>query len=260
MCSWCPTEYEISDDSINTFELQGVDKFTLFARIDVHYPLFHKHLDNSGNSQNTTRGLNVWTLEQMVKEAGYRWRDVNDTGMLLAINTKWDCDFDQADKCEPVIQFLRLDNPHSKLSQGYNFRTVEFLHDKYGARELTKRYGIRVILIIDGIGSQADIVAALTSIGAGIGLMSIAGLVADFISTRFLSQKVEINGATYNEVTIEDPKIDLALSSPCGRRKKKSASSSAAGSARTSRKNTNADIQQQDSLHTSLLGSAQRTS
>jgi hypothetical protein len=39
----------------------------------------------------------------------------------------------------PEISFLRLDDPSSHLSTGINFRSVEFRHDKYDARELTKR-------------------------------------------------------------------------------------------------------------------------
>ena len=108
-----------------------------------------------------------------------------------------------------MIDFYRLDDPNSKLSSGYNFRTVEFLHDHWGARELTKRYGIRVLVLTSGVGSQADAVATLTAIGAGIGLLAVAGLIADMVSTKLLSQKDLYNAAKYQEVLILDPESKL---------------------------------------------------
>ena len=206
---WCPTEFEI-EDKYNTFELKGVSESSVFARLDVHYPDFHQHNDNSGGSDDLTPGLNSWTLEKMVNLAGYEWKEVNSTGILLAMDSRWDCDFDHGvDSCKPVIQFFRLDDPRSRLSSGYNFRTVEFMHGKYGGREVTKHYGVRMLILMSGVGSQADAVATLTALGAGIGLLSIATLVADLISTKLLSQRHRYNAVKYRAVDIEDPKDAL---------------------------------------------------
>lgn len=204
---WCPSEYEIDN---SPFALLGVESSTIFTRMDVHYPDFHQHLDNSGGIDALTPGLNTWTFEEMVRLAGHEWKAVNTSGILLAMESTWDCDFDHGvDSCSPKIRFFRLDDPNSKLSSGFNFRTVEFLHDKIGARELTKHYGVRLLILMSGVGSQSDPVAALTAIGAGIGLLSVATLIADIISTKLLSQKNLYNSVKYKEVSIEDPN-DLA--------------------------------------------------
>lgn len=155
------------------------------------------------------------------------------------------------DQCAPTISFVRLDDPSSKLSSGsvkiadalsgcwfaarwllfrscahlpfsvavclpvslcsYNFRSIEYMHDKYGARQLTKHYGVRLLVMISGIGSKFDVAALFTAIGAGIGLLSVATLIADFIATNLLSNKAVYKQAKYKEVEVADEAAAAAL-------------------------------------------------
>jgi P2X purinoceptor 4 len=185
MFGWCPAEMEQTGPS-NAFRLQGVENFTVFSRITVRYPLFGVVMDNvEGSTDQLTQGVNSWTLEQLVQEAGYEWKDVNTTGVLLAMNANFDCDLDKnPDGCNPTITITRMDDAHSSLSKGYNFRTAEFTHDKWGSRQLTKRYGLRLIVLMNGVAARFEFVALLTAIGAGIGLLTVATLVADMIATK----------------------------------------------------------------------------
>jgi hypothetical protein len=93
------------------------------------------------------------------------------------------------------------------------FRSSEYIHDSHGSRDLTKRYGFRLLIFMGGVGSRFDVGALLTAIGAGIGLLSIATLVADFIATKLLANRVRYTEVKYEEVTIKDPKLSL---SPAG--------------------------------------------
>jgi hypothetical protein len=122
--------------------------------------------------------------------------------LYLAI---WDCDFDKSKSdCVPSIHFVRLDDPNSKLSSGFNFRSIEYMHDPLDSRQLTKHYGVRLLVLISGVGRQFDIAALFTAIGAGIGLLSVATLVADFIATNVLHNKNVYRQAKFKEVEVTE--------------------------------------------------------
>jgi len=221
---WCPTEQEMPLE-VNTFRMWGVETFTLFSRIMVHFPNFHEKLDNTAGMDALTPGLNFWSVNEIVEllDRGAaresevtkhdvpitRWKDVNETGVLVAMQTIWNCDFDKPDTCKPNIEFVRLDNPNSKLSSGFNFRSAEFVHDARGSRQLSKKYGFRLLILMTGVGGRFDPVALLTAIGAGIGLLSVATLVADFIATKLLVNRAFYKQAKFEEVTIQDPESDF---------------------------------------------------
>jgi len=200
--AWCPTELERLNKN---FSILGVNEFTIFVRMNVAWQKFGITLDNTKGENTTTWGVNLWTLEQMVQAAGWEWTDIKQLGITLGMYAVWNCDFDHPlSQCAPTITFHRLDDPHSKLSSGFNFRSVEFTSDQWGSRKLTKRYGVRLVLVIAGQGSQFDIAALLTAIGAGIGLLSVSTLVADFIATNLLQNKKIYKDAKYKEVEIAD--------------------------------------------------------
>lgn len=211
--TWCPAELEVTNSTIiNNFAIQGVKDFTVFVRMNVKFPCpgFDYVLDNAGGSNTTSNygtadvsTVNLWTLEDMVNLAGNQWEDVQNQGMMIGMNAVWNCDFDQSvDGCAPTVTFVRLDNPNSTLSKGYNFRSAEYLPPV--TRQLTKHYGIRLLVLVSGVGKQKDLVAALTAIGAGIGLLSVATLIADMVATKLLAQKHLYNAAKYNEVDVPD--------------------------------------------------------
>jgi hypothetical protein len=206
--AWCPTELELLPPQ-NTFRIQGVRNFTIFVRMNVNYPKWGIIVDNTAGSNVTTNFVNLWTLENMVNAAGWKWSDIERYGTTIAMNAVWDCNFDQSiEYCTPRITFVRLDDPNSKLSSGFNFRSAEYLHDQYGARQVTKHYGVRLIVLISGVGAKADPVALLTSVGAGLGLLSVATLIADFIATNLLQNKNIYKEAKFKEVEVVDPPSD----------------------------------------------------
>jgi hypothetical protein len=131
---------------------------------------------------------------------------------LSLCSAVWDCDFDKPEEdCNAHNTFVRLDDPRSRLSSGFNFRSVEYLHDKYGARQLTKHYGVRLLVLISGVGRKFDIVALLTAIGAGIGLLSVATLVSDFIATNVLANRDVYKQAKFKEVEVSDEEEAAAI-------------------------------------------------
>jgi len=198
--AWCPTELEL-DNHLNNFTILGVEDFTVFVRMNVNYPLFGIKTDNTRGADKTQNGFNLWTLRDMITQAGFTYNGVKNQGMTIGMNAVWDCDFDHpVDNCKPTVSFQRLDDPTSTLSTGFNFRSIEMFHDEYDSRQLTKHYGVRVLVLISGVGRKFSPVALLTAIGAGIGLLSVATLIADFIATKVLHDK-----ELYKEAKYKDP-------------------------------------------------------
>ena len=165
----------------------------MFVRMNVNYPTFGITTDNTRGVSTTQPGFNLWTLGDMVRGTGYSYADIKGAGMTVGMNAVWDCNFDHSvDDCKPVVTFTRLDDPTSKLSSGFNFRSIEMMHDDLDSRQLTKHYGVRVLVLISGVGKKFSAVSLLTAIGAGIGLLSVATLIADFIATKLLHDKVSV--------------------------------------------------------------------
>ncbi len=67
-----------------------------------------------------------------------------------------------------------------KLSLFFHRFANKFLRENKEYRFLYKAYGIRFIINISGQAGKFSMIPLFLTIGAGIGLMSISGLIADF--------------------------------------------------------------------------------
>jgi hypothetical protein len=111
---------------------------------------------------------------------------------------QWDCNLDHsADQCEPSVSFM-------SLGTGYNFRRVEFDRGMHSTRQLLKHSGLRLLVQMTGQGSRFDAAALFTNIGAGIGLLAIASLAADFAAVNLLGHRALYEKAKYRHVTVKD--------------------------------------------------------
>lgn len=56
-------------------------------------------------------------------------------------------------------------------------------------RELTKAYGLRFIITVTGKAGKFNVLPLLTTLGAGIGLLSLATVFADLAMMNFLKKR-----------------------------------------------------------------------
>jgi P2X purinoceptor 4 len=108
-------------------------------------------------------------------------------GGVVQIEIEWHCNFDFWNywhDCFPAYKFSRFDMPFSKsyAASGFNFR----FSDKYLAngtmqRVLIKAYGILFYITASGQAGRFDVVPLFVSIGSGLGLLSVATLIADLV-------------------------------------------------------------------------------
>jgi len=142
------------------------------------------------NLRNGTSFPQGFSVNDMVLGTGYTWEEMIVQGSAVGVVIRWTCDYDKAttdsdeENCSPTFTFLRLDDPNSALSVGYNFRyTHVFRTDENPEqqRDLFKVYGIRFVFLTSGIGRKFDFVTLFQSIGSGIGVFFISGYISDLL-------------------------------------------------------------------------------
>jgi P2X purinoceptor 4 len=104
-------------------------------------------------------------------------------GGVIQIEIKWECNYDRFWKdCQPAYSFSRFDVPFKEVSaaSGFNFRfSDKYETEKTEYRVLTKAYGLRFIINVIGKAGKFNFVPLLLTLGAGIGLLSVATILAD---------------------------------------------------------------------------------
>lgn len=215
LAAWCPTENDLTPTM-----LDGIANFTVFIRLNVQFQRFDVTLDNTGDLRNATMGVNLWRVSDIIEEAGLtnQWDEIKMGGAIIALRTTWNCDFDySASKCKPSYRWSRIDNPQSQLSVGFNFRDADF-YDNGVSRDQNKRYGLRLFVIVSGKGSKFNFVALLTTLGAGLGLLSVATVIGDIIAIYLLGKKsLYYRHNKYREVRDDPHAMEQAIESPTGR-------------------------------------------
>jgi hypothetical protein len=162
--------------------------------------LFDTLIVNSGGYDDALIvGVNSFTLSQLVELSGWEFNKIRRAGIVLGVSIAWNCDLDDtAEACMPTMRFLRMDDPTSKLSSGYNFRLARYLDSMGNTRTLTKFYGVRVVFIVSGVASKFDDGALFSSVGAGIGLLSLATVLADLLAEKLLPSRKTFTRAKYS--------------------------------------------------------------
>lgn len=98
--------------------------------------------------------------------------------VLNHLDISWNCNLDLSKaSCSPVFSFERVDG-----GKGFNYRdSVEYKTAGIAMRDTVKRYGIRLVFRVHGIGGKFDMLASTIVLGSGIGLLGIATVMTDML-------------------------------------------------------------------------------
>ena len=113
-------------------------------------------------------------------------------GGVILVSINWQCNFDTDRLCFPKFKFSRFDLQFSKASaaSGFNFRFAKYFEiNETMYRVLVKAYGLRFVIDVSGEGGKFDFVPLFINLGAGLGLLSVATIVADFVLLNLTSRK-----------------------------------------------------------------------
>jgi P2X purinoceptor 4 len=213
---WYPPEQNADPENY----IEGIENFTLFFRETVRFPSIMKHLvlsnsarlPNGSASDLPVLGVDLLRVGDVLAKLNLTILDVRKKGIVIGVRSTWDCDFDKGTDCRPVHTFERLDNPRSHESVGFNFRdeTLYWVpplvdpRNRTGStqyRNLVKRFGIRMIFTIGGTGGKFNTIPLLTNLGVGLGLLSVATVVADLIALTCMPQRNFYRATKYDDVT-----------------------------------------------------------
>lgn len=191
--AWCPVEADISGKNTTNF-LIGVENFTTFIRNSISFPKYNIYADSGSTLIN---GTNLFTTDFLLRNASVNFKDVQQLGALIGISFDYECNLDlHISKCKPVRTIARLDDPHSKLSTGFNYRYADHYRIRHNEtsefvehRDLFKLYGVRFIVMISGTGRKFDIKNLATNLGSGLAMLSIAAVIADILLVYILPKK-----------------------------------------------------------------------
>mmetsp|Transcript_8357 Transcript_8357/g.13537 ORF Transcript_8357/g.13537 Transcript_8357/m.13537 type:complete len:372 (+) Transcript_8357:97-1212(+) len=220
--TWCPLEDEAAQSKRQKEQniLDLVANFTLFARVDGRFPeLAANYTVSNFQEGNLIWNKNLFYLSDMVAAAAMNkeleqvpvnsnnggpkrlpqehFEAVVRKGGEILVDVRWDCNLDQdMDNCLPKFSFDRIDE-----GKGFNYREAREYYDAETGtkmRDLTKRYGLRIVFRVFGTGGRFDFVQLGMVVGSGLGLLGIATVLADLILLYLTKQRV------YQEAKYED--------------------------------------------------------
>ncbi|ODM98124.1 P2X purinoceptor 4 [Orchesella cincta] len=196
--AWCPVEEDKDNKPLNGQKalLEGTKDFTVLVKNSIEFPAFGSYykrrnimegakalyLQNCLYNPKTDPYCPTFRLGDIVTGAKESYTNVALTGAVFALRIKWLCDFDfgkPISTCRPTYSFTRLDNPQAEVSPGFNFLSTTY-HEE-NRRTLTRSYGLKFLIDVEGEGRKFDSVKLILAIGASVGLFSLASTICDFI-------------------------------------------------------------------------------
>lgn len=202
---WCPQEQDPVPIDANV--LDGVKNWTVYARVNVQFPLYNVSRSNTAGDSAPVLGRSLWTVEDILKKAATSWNKTSLLGSIIMVSFSYDCDLNRdVNECEPEITMERLDSSNSSsIASGFNFRTMWRYRDMSVPemtlmRDMWKLYGTYIVFSVHGRAGKFDIVTTLTQLGAGLSFLAFATLACDWILENWSDNKSRYTVSKYRQV------------------------------------------------------------
>lgn len=169
----------------------------MYVRLNAEFPQFEKKMNTAPDGK-IHHLKNQWYISEILDGAGTTIEDVSERGAIVLMKATFDCDFNTESTCDPTWSYSRLDKTYEgqpTSSIGFNYYQAVPTGDN--TRTVNKRYGLKIEIHVDGKGGRFSIVALSIALGSGIGLLSVASLVTDFLlqnvckSEKYLDRKFD---------------------------------------------------------------------
>ena len=198
---WCPVE----DDTIKTSPIMDALNFTVFVKNFVEFTRFGIARTNIVLNRSeietclyhpTHKKLcpifRVGDLLQIVEPDDEERLKMLISGAVVRIKIDWMCNLDLGEEeCKPEYSFGRLDSRSrdEQFSFGFNFRFASHWKVKTHAhRTLTKAFGLRLIVTVNGEAGRFDFLVLTLNIGSMIGVLGLATFICDIVALYFCKQ------------------------------------------------------------------------
>ena len=195
---WCPVE----NDQIVPAPAMDTLNYTLFVNNFIEFTRFDMSrknvLDDSGYFQHCQYHpvhnrlcpvFRIGDLLDLVEPDDDERYKMLEHGAVVRIKIDWMCNLDLGeDQCKPEYSFGRLDSRSrdEQFSFGFNFRYATHwkMADQFH-RTLTKAFGLRFIVTVNGDAGRFDLLVLTLNIGSMIGVLGLATVVCDILALYF---------------------------------------------------------------------------
>ncbi|CAF3285910.1 unnamed protein product [Rotaria socialis] len=212
---WCPVE----NDNDKPEPMMGSLNFTIFVKNFVEFTRFGIARTNIfHDSVAITQCLyhpvhdqlcpvfRVGDLLNIVEPDTDERHKMLISGGVVRIKIDWMCNLDLGnEKCKPIYSFGRLDSRSrdEQFSFGFNFRYASHWKVKNRShRTLTKAFGLRLIVTVNGEAGRFDFLVLTLNIGSMIGVLGLATFICDIVALYFCKQ-----GSIYRKQKFQTVKL-----------------------------------------------------
>ncbi|MGH0161477.1 UNVERIFIED_CONTAM: hypothetical protein FKN15_041336 [Acipenser sinensis] len=141
----------------------------------------------------------------IVSRAGHDFQEMAIKGGVIGILIEWNCDLDKSySKCIPKYSFTRLDD-NSNSTSGYNFRFAKYYKNISGEeyRTLTKVFGIRFDVMVNGKAGKFNIIPTVINIGSGLALLGAGVFFCDLVLLYMMKKSTVYRARKFESVKQE---------------------------------------------------------
>lgn len=201
MEGWCPVEYDLDVPK----HVVGVFNYTLTVKNFIEFNRFGIYRENFLNDSDyfvqcrydasTDPHCPIFRLGDLINlvENDTTEREkMLTSGAVIRIKIDWLCNLDLGqNECKPEYSFGRLDSRswEEQFSYGFNFRYASHWNmANRSYRTLTKAFGLRFIVTVNGEAGRFDFLVLTLNIGSMIGVLGLATFICDIVALYFCKQ------------------------------------------------------------------------
>ena len=198
---WCPVEndFDMPEPMLDSLN------FTIFVKNFIEFTRFNISRTNIFHSPKSIQKcryhpqgdkfcpiFRVGDLMKFVEPDDDERYKMLKYGAVVRIKIDWMCNLDLGqEQCKPEYSFGRLDSRSrdEQFSFGFNFRYASHWKVKTRShRTLTKAFGLRLIVTVNGEAGRFDFLVLTLNIGSMIGVLGLATFICDIVALYFCKQ------------------------------------------------------------------------
>lgn len=213
---WCPVEYDLDLPE----PVFGASNYTVIVHNFIEFTRFgvsrKNVLDESEYFQTchyhpvTDRlcpAIRLGDLLNLVESDDDERKKMLIYGAVVRIKIDWMCNLDLGeDECRPEYSFGRLDSRSrdEQFSFGFNFRYASHWKvNNASYRTLTKAYGLRLIVTVNGDAGRFDLFVLTLNIGSMIGVLGLATVICDILALHVSKKSYYYRTQKFQSISFE---------------------------------------------------------
>lgn len=172
---WCPAE----DENAPTTETHYLefDQVQLWFQNYVHYHRFMLDVSTADETQPLHyphRRANTYRLRDLLRMTGIEPDEIRENGAVMLANAIFDCDLNKKD-CDMKVETATVDKNFY-----YHIYNHVYYENGVRKRDSYRMFGIRLVAFTTGFGEKISLAQIVLQISAGVALLMLAEVTADF--------------------------------------------------------------------------------